>query len=148
DRDRDLVRHLFSSLQAACWRRAGVRTDGGNGYTRGVYLSAPMSGCTPAIASIAYRYFQSGIVLRTDGSEPNRTQSTDHNHAQFTANGFCRALSAKPSGSSRLLYCSPLLPTGCPPNLAGNRVGQRRSAISHSCRRGGAGWAKRIEQIT
>jgi hypothetical protein len=30
--DRDLVQHLSSSLQAACWRRAGVRTDDANGY--------------------------------------------------------------------------------------------------------------------
>jgi hypothetical protein len=137
DRDRDLVRHLFSSLQAACWRRAGVRTDGGNGYTR-AYTFPHQCADAPRLS----RPSRIGISKTSSccalmGANP--TQSTDRNHAQFTTNSFCGALSVEPPGSSRILDCSPLLPTGCPPNLAGNRVGQRRSAISHSCRRGGAG---------
>jgi len=122
DRDRDLVRHLSSSLQAACWRRAGVRTYGGNGYTR-TYTLPHQCADAPRLSRPSH------IGISKTASccaliAANRTQSTDHNHAQFTANGSCRALSAKPPGSSRILDCSPLLPTGCPPNLAGNRVGQ------------------------
>src|SRR5262245_18625013 len=77
----------------------------------------------------------------------NRRPSKDHDHDQFAADGAGTALRAKPPGSKRVLDCPPLLPAGCPPSLAGNRVGQRRSAIPHSCRRGGAGRAKGIEQM-
>jgi hypothetical protein len=119
--DYDLVQHLSSSLQAACWRRAGVRTDDANGYRQACSFDV-MRGCTIAMASIASRYFQNSVVLRTDESEPESV--TDHNHDHVTADGSCGTLRINQSGSSGILDCSPLLSAGRPRNPADDRMGQ------------------------
>jgi hypothetical protein len=134
-----LIVILFNIYRVPCRLRVGdvqVFERMAPVVTRGGTSSAPMRGCITAIASIAYRYFQNGVVLRTDGA--NRTQSTDPNDDQFTRDGFYRALGRKPPRSNQILDCSSLLPTGYPTNLADNRVGQRCSPIPHSCRRRGA----------
>jgi len=101
-----LIVILFNIYRVPCRLRVGdvqvfdrmVRL-----VTRGRTPSASMRECITAIASIAYQYFQNGFVLRTDRRDPE--PSADHNHDQFTADAFCRALSRKPPGSNQILDC-------------------------------------------
>ena len=94
--ERDLVQHLSSSLQAACWRRAGVRTGGANGYTRASTLPHQCADAPrlsrPSLIGISKTASCCALI------GASRTHLTDDNHAQFTANGTCRAPGAKPPG--------------------------------------------------
>jgi hypothetical protein len=77
DRDRELVRHLSSSLLTTCWRRVSF-VPLMEMVTRrpGPLLSNKRSRCTTAIASIAYRHFQFSVELRPNGTEPQPYRRT------------------------------------------------------------------------